>query len=157
MTDTINFDIRRGHLVGVSGTTKSGKSSVLSAMVGWMPRHGQTGYMHVYGEVIFCGRQPQLLAGSIKQNVLFGLPLDHNMYTKAVTCSGLVRFLQMLPMGDETVIGKSTSVALDETFASCIALARAVYKDADVYIFDEILERLDDQTRDLVWHSCILG
>eukprot|EP00960_Hanusia_phi_P036767 752520-Hanusia_phi.AAC.1 len=157
MTDTINFDIPRGHLVGVSGATKCGKSSLLRALSGWMPRYGQTGYMHVYGEAVFCCRQPQLLAGTIKQNILFGLPLDHNMYTKAMACSGLVRFVQMLPAGDETVIGTSASIALDETFVRCMSLARAVYRDVQVYFFDDIFDRLDEQVSDFVWQNCILG
>lgn len=100
----INMSIQPGELVAIVGTVGSGKSSLLSALLGEM-RH-QSGKVHVAGSIAYCDQRPWILNATVQDNILFGLPYDQNRFDRAVHAASLEDDIKVLPGGVLTEIGK---------------------------------------------------
>jgi ABC-type transport system involved in cytochrome bd biosynthesis fused ATPase/permease subunit len=82
----------------------SGKSSLLSAIIGEMKQtNGETRVSS--NKIAYCPQQSWIQNGTVKENIVFGLPFDANKYKQAIRCCCLERDLEILPAGDQTEIG----------------------------------------------------
>jgi len=64
----------------VCGQVGSGKSSLLLACLGEMYKISATGSLTIGGRVAFVGEEAWVLRGSVRENILFGLPYDEARY-----------------------------------------------------------------------------
>jgi ABC-type iron transport system FetAB ATPase subunit len=93
--------------------------------------------------VSYCAQTPFVVAGTIRDNVLFGAPYDAASYEQALRCACLGPDLAALPLGDATRVGEN-GVTLSGGQRQRLALARAAYRaDADVVLLDDPLSALD--------------
>lgn len=130
----------QGQLVAIVGAIGSGKSSMLSALLGEMYRI--SGHVWLRGRVAYVPQQPWLLNASVRDNILFGKPLDQSFYNRVITSCALVPDLLQLPAGDATEVGER-GVTLSGGQRQRISLARACYSGADIYILDDPLSAVD--------------
>ena len=79
---------------------------------------------------------------TVKDNILFGLPLDEHKYNDCIKYSCLEPDLAILQQGDATMIGEK-GVNLSGGQKVRIALARALYSDSDILLLDDILSAVD--------------
>lgn len=93
----IDLKIPRGQLVAVVGTVGSGKSSLLNALVGEMRK--TSGSMEYGGTIGYCPQSAWIQNATVKDNILFGLPLDEARYKKVIKDCALERDIQILPDG----------------------------------------------------------
>ena len=93
---------------------------------------------------------------SLRDNILFGEPFDRERYKEAITASQLWKDLENLPSGDATEIGER-GLNLSRGQQHRVALARAVYRHADVYFLDDVLSAVDAATGSLLMEHCIFG
>ena len=132
----LELAVRAGELIGVVGPVGSGKSSFLSALVNEIPRVG--GSVAVAGErLAFCAQSPWIQNLTLRENVLFGRPFEQRRYDDALDACALRDDLAALPAGDATEIGER-GINLSGGQKARVALARAVYADADVYVLDDV-------------------
>lgn len=150
----ISLDISPGTLIAVIGPVGSGKTSLLHAILKELPL--TEGKIHVNGTISYASQEPWLFAGSIRQNILFGLPMDKNKYQQVINCCALQRDLSLFPYGDKTIVGEK-GVSLSGGQRARINLARAVYKDADVYLLDDPLSAVDTNVGRQLFDNCING
>ena len=158
----LNLTLRKREVIGVTSPKCEGKSSFLCAMAGVMPR--ERGQVHVAGKSYLCQPEPLLIDGTIQDNILFGLPYDEAMYKRALYCSCLEEKLDKLRLKDLTRVGRdkgmigfnpiSGSQALDPSNLAALALARALYVNADLYLFDNLFEALGIDCL-TAWERCI--
>lgn len=80
----VTVNAKPGQLLAVIGPVGSGKTSLLHAILKELTL--QCGSVEVNGEVSYASQEPWLFAGSVRQNILFGLPLDKERYRKVVSC-----------------------------------------------------------------------
>jgi ABC-type multidrug transport system fused ATPase/permease subunit len=139
----LDLEAAHGELVAVVGSVGSGKSSLLASALGEM--HQGQGRVELRGKVGYCSQQPWLMSGTLKENILYGSPFDKNRYEQALRASCLEADLLQLPGGEETVIGER------------VALARAVYRDADIYLLDDVLAAVDVHVGEHLMSECICG
>ncbi|KAJ3210100.1 Multidrug resistance-associated protein 1 [Dinochytrium kinnereticum] len=151
--EDLNLVFPRGTLTAVIGRVGSGKSSLLSACLGDMT--STTGHIDVDGKVAFCQQQPWLLSQTIEENILFGNPKDVHRLNETIRCCGLQKDLDSLPNGLQTQIGER-GMRLSGGQKARVALARAVYQDADIYLLDDPLSALDATVGQLVFEECVL-
>ncbi|MCI4384808.1 hypothetical protein PGIGA_G00042930 [Pangasianodon gigas] len=105
----INVCIPEGALVAVVGQVGSGKSSLLSALLGEM--HKQEGLVSVKGSVAYVPQQAWIQNATLRENIVFGQQTKESCYQRVLEACALLPDLEILPGGDDTEIGEKGSVA----------------------------------------------
>ena len=138
--NNIDVNIKQGSLVAIVGTVGSGKSSLLSALLGEMEK--VSGSVEISGSVAYVSQQAWIQNAKLKDNILFGHTLDQDKYSQVVADCALSSDLDILPAKDETEIGEK-GINLSGGQKQRVSLARAVYSDADIYLLDDPLSAVD--------------
>lgn len=136
----INIQVAKGNLTAVVGSVGSGKTSLISALLGEMEK--LEGRVNVDGRVAYVSQQAWIQNATLQDNILFGRPLDKKLYDKVVNACALTQDLAMLPGGDQTEIGEK-GINLSGGQKQRVSLARAVYSQADIYLLDDPLSSVD--------------
>lgn len=150
----LNIDIKPGQLVAVIGHVGSGKTSLHHTILRELPL--VSGSIEVNGKVAYASQEPWLFASSIRQNILFGRPMDKQRYEAVVSVCQLKRDFTLFPYADKTVVGER-GISLSGGQRARINLARAVYADADIYLFDDPLSAVDAHVGRHMFDECING
>ncbi|CAG7825609.1 unnamed protein product, partial [Allacma fusca] len=136
----INIEIKQGSLVAVVGVVGSGKSSLLSAILGELQM--QSGTINTSGSIAYVAQQAWIQNDTLKRNILFGRNFNPAVYNDVIQACALQPDLEILPGGDNTEIGEK-GINLSGGQKQRVALARAVYNDADLYLLDDPLSAVD--------------
>ena len=140
----LNLEVRKKEKLCIVSPKCEGKTSLLCAIAGLMQK--KQGRLHVVGKLYFCHEETLLVDGTVKDNILFGLPYDADMYKRALYCSCLDNKLDQLRLRDLTKLQRRNAHVgannIDAHYQAAIGLARAVYADAEIYLFDNIFEAL---------------
>ncbi|KAG7137733.1 Metal resistance protein YCF1 like [Verticillium longisporum] len=136
----IDFTAYKGELSCVVGRVGAGKSSFLQSILGDLWKIN--GQVEVHGTVAYVAQSPWILNATVKENIIFGYRYDSGFYEKTVKACALVDDFAQLPDGDETVVGER-GISLSGGQKARVALARAVYARADIYLLDDVLSAVD--------------
>uniref|UniRef100_V9K892 ATP-binding cassette sub-family C member 5 n=1 Tax=Callorhinchus milii TaxID=7868 RepID=V9K892_CALMI len=148
----ISFRLEKGSLLGVCGNVGSGKSSLLSAVLGQM--YLRDGTVGVTGSFAYVSQQAWIIHGNVKENILFGKEYDEKKYKRVLENCSLHQDLAILPFGDMTEIGER-GINLSGGQKQRISIARAVYSDQDIYLFDDPLSAVDAHVGKHIFEECI--
>ncbi|XP_039501135.1 probable multidrug resistance-associated protein lethal(2)03659 [Drosophila santomea] len=151
--ENINISISPPQLVAVIGPVGSGKSSLIQAILGELP--GESGKLKVQGKISYASQEPWLFNASIRDNILFGLPMDKHRYRNVVRKCALERDFELLH-GDRTFVGER-GASLSGGQRARISLARAVYRQADTYLLDDPLSAVDTHVGRHLFEECMRG
>ncbi|XP_042159884.1 multidrug resistance-associated protein 1 isoform X1 [Oncorhynchus tshawytscha] len=136
----INVRVPQGSLVAVVGHVGSGKSSLLSAMLGETEK--RSGSVSIKGSVAYVPQQAWIQNATVQDNVTFGREKQKTWYQRVLDACALLPDLEILPAGDSTEIGEK-GLNLSGGQKQRVSLARAVYRKADVYLLDDPLSAVD--------------
>ncbi|XP_063866337.1 multidrug resistance-associated protein 1-like isoform X3 [Scylla paramamosain] len=136
----LNLTIQTGSLVAVVGTVGTGKSSLLSAILGEMEK--QSGRVNVKGKVAYVAQQAWIQNTTLEKNILFNQPKVDDVYEACLRSCALQSDLAILPGGDQTEIGEK-GINLSGGQKQRVSLARAIYSDADIFLLDDPLSAVD--------------
>ncbi|XAR56773.1 Xenobiotic-transporting ATPase [Bertholletia excelsa] len=150
----INISVPRGMRVAVCGTVGSGKSSLLSCILGEVPKI--SGTLKLSGAKAYVAQSPWIQSGKIEENILFGREMDREKYEKVLEACSLKKDLEILSFGDQTLIGER-GINLSGGQKQRIQIARALYQDADIYLFDDPFSAVDAHTGSHLFKECLLG
>jgi ABC-type multidrug transport system fused ATPase/permease subunit len=148
----------------ISGRTGSGKSLLLSAVLGeaeildgivrvpvpppleqrFDDRATKANWI-VDSAIAYVAQVPWIENASIKDNILFGLPFDQERYKKVLFACALEKDLEMLPDGELTDIG-ANGINLSGGQKWRISFARALYSRAGILVMDDLFSALDAHT-----------
>lgn len=148
----INLAVKKGSLTAVVGVVGSGKSSLISALLGEMEKH--SGDVNVDGSIALVSQLPWIQNSTLMDNILFGRKLNKEVYDKVIYACALLSDLAMLPAGDQTEIGEK-GINLSGGQKQRVALARAVYSDAQIYILDDPLSAVDSHVGSHIFDNLI--
>ncbi|KAJ3241024.1 Canalicular multispecific organic anion transporter 1 [Chytriomyces hyalinus] len=153
--EEIDLSIPPNKLTVVVGAVGAGKSSLFSACLGEMSR--VSGKVSVNGSVSLCQQQPWLMSMTVKENILFGQDeVDEERLQRAIDACALNVDLLQFTNGLDTEIGEK-GISLSGGQKARIALARALYNEADIYLFDDPLAALDAHVGKHVFEQGIQG
>ncbi|KAJ3116709.1 hypothetical protein HDU96_008948 [Phlyctochytrium bullatum] len=152
--EDLSLNIPKGKLTAVVGTVGSGKSSLLSAILGDMTL--VSGSARAPRHIAYCSQQTWLLSASIRENILFGTPEDPDRLAAAVRASGLEKDIDGFQSGLATQVGEK-GVILSGGQKARVAVARAVYANADAYLLDDPVAALDAEVGNFVLKECVGG
>ncbi|KAJ2749024.1 Canalicular multispecific organic anion transporter 1, partial [Coemansia pectinata] len=136
----VTLRIMAGDFVTVIGRVGSGKSSFLSAICGEMPLTSGRGSVH--GRIGYVEQKPWIMDATFRENVLMGADFDEAYFSQVVDACALAADLRLFPNGDLTMIG-ANGVNLSGGQKVRLALARALYLRADIYVLDDLLAAVD--------------
>ncbi|KAH6626589.1 ABC transporter type 1, transmembrane domain-containing protein [Chaetomium sp. MPI-SDFR-AT-0129] len=157
----ISLTIPAGQLTLVIGPVASGKSTLCKALLGELPLlSGQiTLYSPPDRPIGYAPQTPTLSNTTIRSTILGPsslLPYNHARYNAVLDATLLRPDLALLPAGDETNIG-SHGIALSGGQKARVAMARALYLEADFCVFDDVLSGLDADTAEGVFMNVFGG
>ena len=148
----VNFEAHKGELVMVVGKVGAGKSSLMGALLTEMICKG--GVVGHKGTVAYVPQQAWIINATVRNNILVDIPFNEEKYNQALDAVDLVEDLKALPNGDLTEIGEK-GINLSGGQRQRVSLARALYQDADIYIFDDPLSALDAHVGRHVFYKAI--
>ena len=150
----IEFTAHSGSLTVITGPVGSGKSTLLSALSGEL--QDSSGTISYDGTLVYVPQLAWLFSGTLRENILFGEPYDEAKYTRIVDACALKEDIQQFPDGDQTIVGEHGEV-LSGGQRARVSLARAVYADVDLYLFDDPLSAVDFKVGQQIFEKCIKG
>ncbi|XP_015437285.1 PREDICTED: multidrug resistance-associated protein 4-like [Dufourea novaeangliae] len=168
----VSMEIRAGELFALVGSVGSGKSSILHLLLREISlgagkvkfisypakeiRNNKLGYIvqKLNLKVSYASQQPWLFSGTVRQNILFGLPYDRERYVAVTKACALTRDFQQFPYGDMTNVGEN-GLSLSGGQKARVNLARAVYRQADIYLLDDPLSAVDARVAKHLFQKCI--
>jgi len=154
----VDLAIRRGESVGIVGATGAGKSTLVDLILGLLDP--TSGGVTVDGidirerlaswqrQIGYVPQSIYLMDDSIRRNIAFGIEdaaIDEQRVVGALRMAQIESFVASLPDGLDTVVGER-GVRLSGGQRQRIAVARALYHDPEVLVFDEATAALDTQT-----------
>ncbi|CAF2902537.1 unnamed protein product [Rotaria sp. Silwood2] len=148
----IDLNVNSGSLVGIIGPTGSSKSSLLAAILGEMSL--LNGNSKVCGKIAYVSQTPWMFAGTIRENILFCKVFDQEKYERVLKSCQLIADLRSFTAGDSTVISEK-GVNLSGGQKARLSLARALYTEADIYLFDDPLAAVDPIVARKIFKECI--
>ncbi|PSN38190.1 hypothetical protein C0J52_15039, partial [Blattella germanica] len=149
-----NLNIPSGKMTVIVGRVGSGKTSLLSALLGEM--HSIKGDIKWTSgsTVAYAAQKPWLLNATLRDNILFGEPFRPRRYRRVISACSLQPDIDILPGKDLTEIGEK-GINLSGGQKQRVAVARALYSQSNVVILDDPLSALDYQVGQKLFESGI--
>jgi ABC-type multidrug transport system fused ATPase/permease subunit len=171
----INVSFPENELSVVSGKTGTGKSLLLAAILGEVDvlagtlnvpqspaafeRHDHLANKDnwiIPSSIAFVAQIPWIENASIKDNILFGLPVDDYRYNKVIEVCALRKDLDMLPDGEKTEIG-ANGINLSGGQRWRVTFARALYSRAGILVLDDIFSAVDAHVGRYIFEKGLTG
>ncbi|XP_075908476.1 ATP-binding cassette sub-family C member 5 isoform X2 [Petromyzon marinus] len=137
----MDLAVEKGKLLGICGCVGSGKTSLISAVMGQMTL--LEGSVAVSGTLAYVAQQAWILNTTVRDNILFGKAYNEERYNMVLEACCLRIDLAMLPYGDMTEIGER-GANLSGGQRQRISLARALFSDRSIYLLDDPLSAVDN-------------
>jgi ATP-binding cassette, subfamily B, bacterial PglK len=159
LIENINFEIKKNSFVGIVGKSGSGKSTLLNIIVGLLKPHKGAVYynknldiyynlQHFYKKIVYVSQEINIIDDTLKNNIAFGIEedeVDINKLLMAIKNAKLSSFVEELNLGLETMLG-DRGARISGGQKQRIGIARALYFNPDLIIFDESTSALDATT-----------
>ncbi len=160
--DNLNFTINRGDTIAIVGKTGAGKSTILTLLFGFrVPSKGEIlinnksildiDIASIRDKISYINQASGIFNVTIKENILYGLEYNKKRYQRAIELSHC-EFIDTLQDKDDFIVGENGK-KLSGGQRQRLALARALYKDGDIFILDEATSALDANTEALIQDS----
>ncbi|XP_027336486.1 ABC transporter C family member 8-like isoform X2 [Abrus precatorius] len=148
----VNFEIKWGQTLAVCGPVGAGKTSLLYAILGEIPKI--SGTVSAGGTLAYVSQTPWIQSGTIRDNILYGKPMDETRYKYIIKVCALDKDIDGFSHGDLTEIGQR-GINMSGGQKQRIQLARAVYNDADIYLLDDPFSAVDAHTASILFNDCV--
>jgi ATP-binding cassette, subfamily B, bacterial PglK len=158
----ISLEIKKGESVGFIGKSGAGKTTLVDVILGLLiPQNGdiKVDDISIYEELRSwqntIGYVPQsifLIDDTLEKNIAFGLPdelIDREKLDRAIKSAQLTELMEQLPEGLKTMVGER-GVLLSGGQRQRVGIARALYHEREILVFDEATAALDNKTEGLV-------
>ncbi|RWR72521.1 ABC transporter C family member 8 isoform X2 [Cinnamomum micranthum f. kanehirae] len=149
-----DFEISTGQKIAICGPVGAGKSSLLYALLREIPKI--SGSVEIFGSIAYVSQTAWIRSGTIRDNILYGKPMDKNRYEKAIKVCALDKDINNFDHGDLTEIGQR-GLNLSGGQKQRLQLARAVYNDADIYLLDDPFSAVDAHTASILFNDCVMA
>ncbi|CAL5976982.1 Xenobiotic-transporting_ATPase / Multidrug resistance-associated protein [Hexamita inflata] len=176
----LELSIKKGELIGIQGPVGSGKSSLFSCILGEMKaidvklekeqlhqikfdyfeeqnavKNNADVFIKLGGTIAYCPQNSPIFSSTIRENICFYKSYEEVKYQKIVDICCLQPDFAIFNAGDLTEVG-GRGVTLSGGQRARIALARAIYNDADIYLLDDPLSAVDAHVGKRIWNEVII-
>ena len=163
--NNISLDIKKGERIGLIGESGTGKSTLFHIMLGLLnPSSGDVFYQNESifknlttwrNEIGYISQNIYLLDSTIERNIAFNFldePVDREKLNKAINIANLEEKILSLPKGFKTLVGNDGH-RLSGGERQRIAIARAAYKNPNIFFMDESTSALDSKTESIIMNN----
>lgn len=157
-----NMVIPVGKSIGIMGASGAGKTTAIDVMLGLLsPESGKiladgvdvmTDYSDWLSHIGYIPQTIFMLDETIRENIAFGREIDDEKVWDALREAQLEDFVKTLPQGLDTGIGER-GIRLSGGQRQRIGIARALYNNPDILVFDEATSSLDNETEEAIIES----
>lgn len=151
----INIKVPMGKMTIITGPPGSGKSSLLSAILGEMVLDSGVMEWSRGCKLAYCSQPPWLMNATVQENILFGQSYNWRKYKKVLHAVGLNFDLTMWPARDRTEVGEQGNL-LTEGQRQRISLARALYSSANTIIMDDPFATIEPHLARSVFEDAVV-
>ena len=102
--EDVSVDLKVGELICVVGSVGSGKSALLSSIVGELSV-SKGSIFRSYDSLAYASQDPWIMNGNIKENILMGKEIDPQYYDQVIKACGLTQDFAQFVHGDKTMVG----------------------------------------------------
>lgn len=159
--EQINLNVQRGSFTVITGRISSGKTTLLRALLGLLPK--ELGEVYWNGKLVedaasffvpprcaYTPQVPRLSSESLQENILMGLPENSVYLAAAIDSAVMERDVQTLENGLDTIVGpKGTKLSGGQIQRT--AAARMFVRKPELLVFDDLSSALDVETEYSLW------
>lgn len=155
----LNIEIKKGEFIGIIGLSGAGKSTLADIIMGLLPidsgeifvdevQLNQKNFSALRKLTGYVPQQINILDGSFKRNVAYGLPDEEIDEEKVINALKKAKLYDFVTEFDEGVNAKviTGSAGLSQGQKQRLAIARVLYRNPEILIFDEATSSLDVET-----------
>lgn len=162
-----SFGVQRGQVCVVTGSVASGKTTLVRAALGLLdPLEGEILWngeaVDAVGDFLrppraaYVPQVPRLLSGSLRDNVLLGMPAGPDELARAAHIAVFERDLLTMPERWETQVG-DRGMRLSGGQVLRTAIARAIVRRPELLVLDDVSSALDVETEETLWERLLSG
>lgn len=167
----VSFVVPHGSFIVITGRIGAGKTTLLRTLLGLLPK--QAGQIFWNDQAIpdpasfftppqsaYTPQTPRLFSGTLKENILLGLPVAQADLPKAIHRSVLERDVVAMPDGLDTVVGRrgvGLSGGQAQRTAAARMLVRGGSQGVELLVVDDLSSALDVETERLLWDRLRAG
>lgn len=163
--EDVSIELSRGELVVITGRIGSGKSTLLRVLLGLLPAEAgevlwngekikDLGKFMIPARAAYTSQVPRLFTGTLRQNILLGLPPDPAGIAQAIRVAALEPDISSMTSGLETEVGRR-GVQLSGGQVQRTAVARMLVRAPDLIVLDDVSSALDAETERLLWQHLL--
>lgn len=157
----VNFVIEPGDVVGIVGTTGSGKSTLINLLMRFYDDYEGEIFVddinikdidmaYYRSQIGYVQQEPMMFRDTIFNNIAYSLPSAHpEQVINAADVANAHGFISRLPDAYDTMLGER-GVGLSGGEKQRLSIARAVLKNPGILIFDEATSAVDSETEKLI-------
>jgi ABC-type multidrug transport system fused ATPase/permease subunit len=152
----INLKVEKGDLIGIVGPVGAGKTCLLNAILNNLDilNNQSDKKIKINGSIAYVPQKAWILNDSVRNNIVFKRSFDPERYNTVVNICQLNPDFELFKSGDMTQISDKGS-NLSGGQKTRITIARAVYSDSDIYLFDDPLSALDSHVGEFIFNGLI--
>lgn len=157
-----SLDLPTGKSLAVIGQTGCGKTTFLQTVMRELYPVGDA-CLEVPGAISYSSQEPYICEGTLKENVLYGEALNQERFNSAIYSACLLPDLEVLPGGEEALIG-SRGISLSGGQKARVSMARAAYNSSNggLVLIDDPFGAVDSRTAkhlldNLIHGACLEG
>ncbi len=161
VVDNVSFTLQPGEIVGIVGTTGSGKSTLINLLMRFYDNYEgeilvddvnikDIDMKYYRNQIGYVQQEPLMFKDTVFNNIAYGTPNAHvEQVIYAADVANAHGFISRLPDSYDTYLGER-GIGLSGGEKQRLSIARAVMKNPSILIFDEATAAVDSETEELI-------